>query len=279
MAECLTPFAPNKNEPSKMVACGKCPRCRARKISEWSFRLMQHYKIAESADWITLTYAPEHMAHLITEKGFMSLLKRDVQLFFKNLRYAHTKSNPSNIKYFAVGEYGGRYNRPHYHVTIFNARRELMQDAWQKGNIFYGDVNEASVGYTLKYMLKPGKVPMHRNDDRQPEFRLMSKGLGKNYLTAAMLQWHKNDLVNRMYCNLTDGKKISMPRYYKDKIYSDLERKEIADAYQLKAVESFMKTLDHNSLDYRNYRAKKAKIEAELNRSIKNALQGRDNKF
>lgn len=279
MAECLTPFAPNKNEPSKMVACGKCPRCRARKISEWSFRLMQQYKIAESADWITLTYAPEHMAHLITERGFMSLLKRDVQLFFKNLRYAHTKSDSFNIKYFAVGEYGGRYNRPHYHITIFNARRELMQDAWQKGNIFYGDVNEASVGYTLKYMLKPGKVPMHRNDDRLPEFRLMSKGLGKNYLTPAMLQWHKNDLVNRMYCNLTDGKKISMPRYYKDKIYSDLERKEIADAYQLKAVESFMKTLDHNSLDYRNYRAKKAKIEAELNRSIKNALQGRDNKF
>jgi len=276
MAECLTPFPPDKNDPYKVVACGKCPRCRARKISEWSFRLMQHYKVAETADWITLTYAPEHMGHIITPKGYMTLFKRDVQLFFKKLRYAHSRSSRSNIKYFAVGEYGGRFNRPHYHITIFNARRELMQDAWQKGNIFYGDVNEASVGYTLKYMLKPGKIPMHCNDDRQKEFRLMSKGLGKNYLTKGMIQWHKNDLTNRMYCNLSDGKKISMPRYYKDKIYNDIERKEIADAFALKAVQNFMKTLDKNFLDNKLYRATKAKIEYELNKSHKQALKGRE---
>ena len=28
------------------------------------------------------------------------------------------------------------------------------------------------------------------------------------------------DMYTRLYCNLPDGKKISMPRYYKDKCYS-----------------------------------------------------------
>lgn len=42
-----------------------------------------------------------------------------------------------------------------------------------------------------------------------------------------MIQWHKSDLVGRMYLNIEGGKKISMPRYYKDKLYSEDERKRI----------------------------------------------------
>lgn len=44
-----------------------------------------------------------------------------------------------------------------------------------------------------------------------------------------MVKWHKNPIAKneRMYVNLTDGRKISMPRYYKDKIYSQDERKAI----------------------------------------------------
>jgi len=39
-----------------------------------------------------------------------------------------------------------------------------------------------------------------------------------------MVKWHKNDLVNRMYVPMKDGKKIAMPRYYKDKIYSETQK-------------------------------------------------------
>ena len=39
-----------------------------------------------------------------------------------------------------------------------------------------------------------------------------------------MLRWHKQDLLNRMYVPIKEGKKIAMPRYYKDKIYTQLQR-------------------------------------------------------
>jgi hypothetical protein len=54
----------------------------------------------------------------------------------------------------------------------------------------------------------------------------MSKKMGANYLTPQMLRWHKeeNEVINRSYCNLKDGKKIAMPRYYRDKIYDELEK-------------------------------------------------------
>lgn len=158
------------------VPCGRCPECVSRRISAWSFRLMQEDKNSLSANFITLTYDTKHVP--ISRNGFMSLDKRDLQLFFKRLRKnQNTKGNIYNtpIKYYAVGEYGGTTNRPHYHLILFNASIELIQESWQKGQVHYGTVSGASIGYTLKYMSKPSRIPMHKNDDRIPEFSLMSK--------------------------------------------------------------------------------------------------------
>lgn len=158
------------------VPCGKCPPCLKRRASGWSFRLMQEEKHSESSMFITLTYDTKNVP--ISEKGFMSLNKRDCQLFFKSLRKA-TGGAGLPIKYYIVGEYGGTTFRPHYHAIVFNAKLELIQNAWKRGEIHFGKVEGASIGYCLKYMTKPGKIPLHHNDDRVPEFALMSKGLGK----------------------------------------------------------------------------------------------------
>lgn len=225
---------------------------------------MQEDKIAITSHFITLTYDPKYVP--ISSKGFMSLRKRDFQLFIKRLRKNHSVErrvgNKSGvlagnfIKYFAVGEYGSQRMRPHYHAILFNSTPELIMKSWSIeevfhpfmmsykrtvkrrraiGEVHFGDVQGASVGYVLKYMCKEGKVPMHKNDDRVPEFSLMSKGLGANYLTDAMRRWHKADLLNRTFCNLTDGKKIALPRYYRDKLYTGDERDDIAYAGAIRA--------------------------------------------
>ena len=76
-------------------------------------------------------------------------------------------------------------------------------------------------------MFKDTRIPEHKNDDRKQEFALMSKGLGINYLTKQMQKWHHDDILNRMYLTIADGKKVSMPRYYKDKIYTREQRGQI----------------------------------------------------
>lgn len=204
------------------VPCGKCPDCKKRLVSAWSFRLMQQNKIAMSSHFITLTYDTKYVP--ITPTGYMCLSKRDCQLFIKRLRKSQSGNGESFIKYFLVGEYGGKTMRPHYHVLLFNVEVRYIQSAWGCGQVHYGSVSGASVGYCLKYMMKPGKIPIHKNDDRQREFRMMSKKLGVNYLTSQMVSWHKADLGNRMYIPIEDGKKIAMPRYFKDRIYTNLER-------------------------------------------------------
>lgn len=209
------------------VPCGKCPECVKRRVSGWSFRLMQEEKHAESAHFLTLTYNTEHVQ--ITPAGYLTLVKKDLQDFFKLLRYYHTDKK-AKIKYYVVGEYGGLTLRPHYHALIYNlASTDHVELAWKKGKVYFGTLTGASVGYTLKYISKPGKIPTHINDDRLPEFSLMSKRLGEQYLTPDMKAWHKADLVNRMHVTMEGGKKAAMPRYYKQKIYSDGERRQIAE--------------------------------------------------
>jgi hypothetical protein len=221
---CVTPFY-KKMELVKGVdtgyipfPCGKCPPCIRRRVSGWAFRLNKQSEQSNSAHFVTLTYNDEHITK--TKSGLDTLVKADVQKFFKRLR----KLTKEKISYYAVGEYGTDGQRPHYHIILFNANPKIVENAWSIndvsiGNIHFGDVGEASVGYTLKYISKEKKIPMFEGDDRQKEFALMSKGLGKGYLTEQMVKWHKKNIENRVYLPLKDGKKAAMPRYYKDKLY------------------------------------------------------------
>lgn len=268
---CITPFGV-KNKISGetiTVPCGKCPMCLKRRISGWSFRLMQETKVSDSALFLTLTYDTKNMP--ITKNGFMTLKKEDIQLFFKRLRKAHEKiEDQKPIKYYCAGEYGGKTLRPHWHIILFNANINLVSKAWNLGHIHFGDVNEASVGYSLKYICKKGKIPMHQNDDRLKERSLMSKGLGKVYITKNMVKWHKNDLENRMYCNLKDGKKIAMPRYYKDKIYNEMERKRAAFFTRIKMIEKQNNEIEKNPNYYADLANSHIAIIEKFNYQTKN---------
>jgi len=199
--------------------CGKCPACVRRRVSGWAFRLNKQSEQSNSAHFVTLTYNDEHIKK--TKNGFETLVKKDVQDFFKRLR----KLTKQKISYYAVGEYGDTGERPHYHIILFNANPKIVENAWKLnditlGNVHFGDVGDASVGYTLKYISKDKKIPQFNGDDRQKEFALMSKGLGAGYLTENMVKWHtKGNIENKVYLPLKDGKKAAMPRYYKDKLY------------------------------------------------------------
>jgi len=226
---CQNTFMVKRDGEAPVAApCGKCIHCYKRNISQWSFRLMQEEKHSISSSFITLTYDPVHLPIGKVSKR-MELRKNDLQKFFKRLRDHHQRKpfiskdkRTKPIKYYCVGEYGATTARPHYHAIVFNCDIELISKAWTQGSIYYGDVSFASVGYVLKYLNKNNKL--HRSDPRPQPFRLSSIGLGLDYLTPEMIAWHKADIPNRYYCQAPGNIKLSMPRYYKQKIYTDDER-------------------------------------------------------
>lgn len=202
------------------VPCGKCPDCRMQRAKGWIFRLQQQEKVQHNSLFLTLTLAPENV--LMTHNGFMTLHKPHYQNFMKRLR---KNTGRKTIKYYACGEYGSTTMRPHYHAIIFDCTHAEVEKAWGLGNIFVGTTTSDSIAYVTKYMCKIGRIPLFETDDRTPEFSLMSKNMGLNYLTPQVIKWHEENQAS--YLVHPGGYKSSLPRYYRDKIFTAADRENI----------------------------------------------------
>lgn len=165
----------------------------------------------------TLTYDDENLP--------ATLSKRHLQLWFKRIRQQHGKK----LRYFACGEYGDKYGRPHYHAIIFGMKHEprfpkdthhpLVADTWTLGLTHTDLVSIQAINYVTHYTAKKLGWPKKHFEERldpetgelyqwQPPFQVMSRrpGLG----TKAKKHYHSwaTYAVN-------EGMKLSVPRFYK----------------------------------------------------------------
>lgn len=198
------------------VPCGKCGSCRHNRRVDWSFRLKHEFFSSTSAFFITLTYDDTNVPY---SDGFtQTLCKRDLQLFNKRIRKAHSAISNDQYRYYAVGEYGSKTFRPHYHIIAFNLAPVLVDNLslfWKLGSSHVGSVNEASIHYITKYHVNFRKD----FDDKEPEFAIMSRkpGIGLSYLSDDVINYHRD---GDFFHVTNNGFKQRMPRYYKDKLFS-----------------------------------------------------------
>lgn len=246
------------------VGCGKCYNCRYKRISGWSFRLQEELKVSNTAYFITLTYDTHHVP-ITTGRYPMTLKKKDLQDFLKRLRYydseyyanystkAKQLQKPKKIKYYGCGEYGGsKKKRPHYHLILFNVvDPNSIYKAWATAIVEKGvtigfhpfgiidideDVNATNIEYVLKYICKDDQgIGKAKNDFRIPEFSLMSKGLGKDWITVDIETFY-NKRLDIAYILREDGVKIAMPKYYSNKMFTE-ETKEQRLPYIKRGIE------------------------------------------
>lgn len=239
---CITPVRLRAGK-GQVVPCGRCPECKDRRSNAWIFRLQAQEKHHAISVFATLTYSNESMNEVgsgrITSKGFQTLVKQDFQLFMKRLR-KNTQRN--DIKYYAAGEYGTDSNRPHFHAIIYDATPEEIDKAWGLGHVVCGTVTGSSIAYTTKYICKDKRIPLFVGDDRTPEFSLMSQGLGKAYLTPQMQRWHIANEAN--YVVREGGYKQPIPRYLRDKIFSEEQKNELNVQSAIRHKEAHDKAVD-----------------------------------
>lgn len=218
---------------------------------------------------------------------------RSAQAFFKRLRYNEEKNRVlfdrqikkvvehKPIKYYACGEYGTLRRRPHIHIILFNVVDiNSIYHAWATAIVEKGvtidyvpfgaididpDVNENNIAYVLKYIQKDCWNKMHKNDDRIKEFSLMSKGLGRNFITPVIEEFY-NKRLDINYVLNKKGHKIPMPRYYRDKMMSEATKEDSAivignkveEDRLKKEKEAMLKGIDLMHLDLIQRRTKQA---------------------
>ena len=214
----------------RLVPCGYCISCVQRKRADWSFRLHQEAKNSILKTFLTLTYDEKH------KPSSGSLDKKELQKYFKRVR-----NTCKELKYYAVGEYGTKGKRPHYHAIVFNVPNDVLVSKWTesnnseilKGFVSTDEVNEATIHYVTGYITKKygemdpvtGKFDNKWDSETLRPFALMSKGLGKIYLKHNA-KYHKSKFTTET--RKEGGQKAVIPRYYKDKIFTEEERKLLA---------------------------------------------------
>lgn len=155
------------------IGCGQCMHCRVNRSRKWVSRMMLERLCHSEAAFVTLTISDEHLSQ--------NLKKEELSDFLKRLRgYLQGRV----IRYFAVGEYGSRTGRPHYHLIVFGlspTEGEIVEKAWKKGFVYMGTAQLQSMNYVCSYLIKGmTKKDDVRLDGREPEFAVMSlrPGLG-----------------------------------------------------------------------------------------------------
>jgi len=209
----------NHNSVRLTVPCNLCPVCLQNKRADWSFRLNEELRTARNAWFLTLTYSDK------TIPSDYGLSKRDLQLFHKRLRKQIAKHNGYKMRYYAVGEYGTETRRPHYHGIYYNIPLKVMdeiENIWQNGQTHFGTCTPASIHYVTKYVIQEKT----EEQEKENPFALMSRrpALGSNYLPRNE-ETHIKALHGYVVNN---GFKQKIPKYYKDKIFTESEREKIA---------------------------------------------------
>lgn len=237
--KCVSPFYLVRE--GIWVPCGKCNFCVKQKRAAWAFRLYQELKAAESAAFLTFTYSDEHAVYDVGSR-LPTFEKSHVQNLLKRIRKKEAKLGRKSVRYYAVGEYGSNTGRPHYHALLFNLHSDTLgtiADIWGKGFIHHGKVEPASIMYVSGYIID--KVDDSIQGRTFP-FALMSKGIGKNYLSPQMKKWHKRKRAN--FVSWGDGIPSPMARYYRDKIFSKMEKQVMGLEMEAKIDERFKSELE-----------------------------------
>lgn len=175
-------------QPFMMAKCGYCDECRYEKVRNWTYKIWLEALEHEKKCFLTLTYKDNI-------KG-KNLDKNDLVKFIKRLRKKGYK-----FKYFAVGEYGTKKGRAHYHVILLgwsppDIRKmhgakskkgkelftsKIIKDTWDQGIITVQPFGIDEIGYITLYTNKN---------------KLLSETINRNQII------NKKELLNEMKVNM-----------------------------------------------------------------------------
>lgn len=247
--------------------CGRCLSCLKSRAWKWTSRIILETLNHEKSSFITLTYNEENLPdqHPVTGKMvFPTVDPNHLKNFIKRIRRA---SPNTTLRYYAIGEYGDRSWRPHYHLALFGytpcfhgqtrkrkhsegksccPQCDLIQKCWSDpktkqpfGGIDNGTLEPASAayiaGYITKKLHKPENGALH---GRYPEFSRMSRkpGLGAltmEKLSPVLLTDLGNEALNEhgdVPTLMTYGQQsLVLDRYLREQIRKHLQMEETYD--------------------------------------------------
>lgn len=204
------------------VPCGRCASCLYNQIQDKIIRITLWDEYSETPlFFVTLTYNEEYLPP-------DGVNKQHCIDFMKRLRH----QTRDKITFTMISEYGSKTKRAHYHYILngfknINYLYKALERTWKYGNFKIAPVIYERIQYIAKYHVTRLNAPKNHNKC----FSLCSKGIGKEYLNQRNIDYHHRYSEKRKHYNGTlrrNGKSYKLPRYLKERIYSDMDCKVMA---------------------------------------------------
>jgi len=226
-------------------ACGQCYQCKQQKLTDWTTRIMIERTKCKHAYFTTLTYDEENVYK--KNDCYLSLSKKDLQNFIREVR------REKKIRYYAIGEYGTKTFRPHYHIIIFTNEKmnvDFIKKHWKRGNIKNYPLCMGNIVYVCKFHVNYKTI----NDEHceiygiEKQFAIMSRrpGIGFSYIDEKIKEYHDEN-YKRNYL-FVEGVKRPIPRVFQKKLLNVHQ----LDYLYCKRLEKEQKKFDDDPFYYRH---------------------------
>lgn len=245
------------------IPCGYCIECRKKRAREWIIRLKEEVKVNKKGYFVTFTYSDDSLNQLIKKANTdeaKEVARVSIRLFLERYR----KKFKVSCKHWLITELGHvGTKRLHLHGFIWtNINEEELKKIWSYGWIYCGkEINNKTINYCAKYVTK--------FDKERPTFIakiFASPGLGKSYINEKTKAIHKFNYDSTIDYYSDKGRKIALPKYYRDKLYND-EEKNFFWRRSIEKGEKYilgMKFTDANLREYFNVQREAQKYSRKL---------------
>lgn len=269
---CLHPSLVNLNGSHFLAPCRHCAACISTRVADLSFisslELQKCYRDGFGASFVTLTYAPENTP--LSSHGYKTLVKSDLQDFFKRLRSHAVRSGFSYpIKHISCGEYGKKDGLPHFHLVLIGldcyTANQFIKKVWDKTKYGLIDVqalkSSSGLRYVCKYLSKSNPFGdiryIYDSTGVQPPFVVHSQRLGFDWISK-----HAKDIVKNGYVfRLPQGLRL-YPKSVRDLVFK------LTGVSPKPFIEKYLKTINTGSLSLEDFQ-----IEQVYNRCLDNHVK------
>lgn len=233
--------------------CGKCLACRLQQSRDKAARCVLESAQHDRTCFVTLTYDDDHLespkldpTHFqkfikdlrtdlftgLLDRVFPNLGQKQQRALWRALSKERRKELYATIRIsvFAVGEYGTKNKRPHFHALLFNWRpsdgvpkykndmgdqiyeSEDLTRRWGRGMCDFGEVTFKSAAYVARYAAKS----FTHGADFNKDFKPWSRSSSANAIGKSWIEKHWPEVFTLGHVVLPDGTIIGIPRYFED---------------------------------------------------------------
>lgn len=212
------------------VGCGRCIECKTKKANNWKIRLNEEVRTNPNGQFVTLTFSEEKLNEIKNNIKKSNQYSYEIDNEIASYAVRHflelwRKHNKKSVKHWLITELGTtKTERIHLHGIIFTDKPNEIEKIWKYGYVYIGKwVNEQTINYISKYVTKTDKTHKEYNSKI-----FSSKGIGYNYLNRpdSFRNEFKDKETDEQYTT-KKGQKLSLPIYYRNKLWTEEERERL----------------------------------------------------